>query len=199
MRYCKQYRRELGERGRIALKLHIGAGVKYLSGYKHMDAIKREHIDYVGDAADLSFLEDGCVEEIYACHILEHIKRNEIKSVLAEWNRVLCNEGILRISVPSFSAIAAEYTQNGDLDKVLGLLYGGQDYEYNFHYQTYDFDRLKRLMEEAGFTDVNEYDWRGFLPDGYDDFSRAYLPHMDFENGRLMSLNVIAKKEQRCV
>ena len=27
-----------------------------------------------------------------------------------------------------------------------------------------------------------------------DDCSRAYLPHMDFENGRLMSLNVVARK-----
>jgi predicted SAM-dependent methyltransferase len=176
------------------MKLHIGAGVKYLPGYRHMDAIKRKHIDYVGDAKDLSFLEDGCVEEIYACHILEHFKRNEIVSVLVEWRRVLCGGGVLRVSVPGFSAIAAEYALNGNLDTVLGLLYGGQDYEYNFHYQTYDFARLKKLMEEAGFTDVNEYDWRGFLPDGYDDFSRAYLPHMDVENGRLMSLNVSARK-----
>ncbi len=76
----------------------------------------------------------------------------------------------------------------------MGLLYGGQDYEYNYHYCTFDFQLLKEKLEHAGFTDIERYDWKEFLPDGYDDFSRAYLPYMDFENGRLMSLNVKARK-----
>jgi len=71
------------------MKLHIGAGEKYLPGYKHMDIIKRPHIDYVGDVGDLSFLQDSSVDEIYACHILEHFNRNEVEDVLLEWNRVL--------------------------------------------------------------------------------------------------------------
>jgi len=177
------------------MKLHIGAGEKYLPGYKHMDIIKRPHIDYVGNASDLSFLEEGVVNEIYACHILEHFNRNEIESVLHEWHRVLCKTGILRIAVPSFEAIAAEYMQSKNLISVLGLLYGGQNYEYNFHYQTFDFARLEQILASVGFTDICKYDWQDFLPNDYDDFSRAYLPHMDFSNGRLMSLNVIATKE----
>ncbi|MDR2599840.1 MAG: methyltransferase domain-containing protein [Oscillospiraceae bacterium] len=155
-----------------------------------MDVIKQDHIDFVGDACDLSFLDDSSIDEIYACHVLEHFKRHEICNVLKEWCRVLKRGGVLRLAVPNFSAICVEYKQCGNLDLVLGLLYGGQDYEYNFHYQVYDFDRIKRLLEDTGFHDVQEYDWKEFLPDGYDDFSRAYLPHMDFENGRLMSLNV---------
>jgi len=176
------------------MKLHIGAGEKYLPGYKHMDVIKRSHIDYVGNASDLSFLEDEVVDEIYACHILEHFNRNEPENVLREWHRVLRKNGILRIAVPSFEAIVAEYMQKKNLMSVLGLLYGGQNYEYNFHYQAFDFARLEQLLTNVGFTDVCEYDWRGFLPGDYDDFSKAYLPHMDFDNGRLMSLNVIAMK-----
>jgi len=176
------------------MKLHIGAGEKYLPGYKHMDMIKRAHIDYVGDACDLSFFKDGCIEEIYACHVLEHFNRHKVLDALIEWSRVLCTNGTLRVAVPSFSAIVAEYAQNGNLNAVLGLLYGGQNYEYNFHYQAYDFNRLKSLLEQAGFINISEYDWRDFLPNDYDDYSRAYLPHLDFENGRLMSLNVIAMK-----
>lgn len=178
------------------MKLHIGCGEKYLTGFKHMDVIKREHIDYIGDAGCLSFLENGCVDEIYACHVLEHFNRNEIGDVLTEWNRVLCTGGYLRMAVPNFKAISAEYEKNGDLNAVLGLLYGGQNYEYNFHFQVYDFVRIRDLLEKAGtgFTDIHEYDWRIFLPTDYDDYSRAYLPHMDFENGRLMSLNILATK-----
>ena len=177
------------------MKLHIGAGAKFLPGYKHMDAIPHSHIDYVGDASDLSFLSNGSLDEIYACHILEHFKREKVQFVLNEWFKKLRVGGILRLAVPNFEAIANVYAHNGNLDEVMGLLYGGQDNEYNFHYQTYDFTRLKRLLNGAGFYKIEKYNWKEFLPNGFDDFSRAYLPHMDFENGELMSLNIIAEKE----
>ncbi|MDR2559633.1 MAG: methyltransferase domain-containing protein [Oscillospiraceae bacterium] len=176
------------------MKLHIGCGEKFLLGFKHMDIIEHPHIDYAGNAGDLSFLKAGSVDEIYACHVLEHFNRNETNDVLSEWSRVLRSGGTLRISVPDFGAIAAEYAANNDLDSVLGLLYGGQNYKYNFHYQAYDFNRLESLLEKAGFTNVCRYNWQEFLPADYDNYSRAYLPHMDFQNGRLMSLNIAAAK-----
>ena len=176
------------------MKLHIGSGERYLNGYKHVDIIQRPHIDFIADACKLSFLDDRSVEEIYASHVLEHFTRDEVEGVLCEWWRVLRWGGVIRLAVPDFAAITAEYVSGKDLDILLGLLYGGQNYEYNFHYQTYDFKRLEKLLNKVGFVDVREYDWRGFLPEGYDDFSKAYLPHMDFENGRLMSLNIEAMK-----
>ena len=183
------------------MKLHLGCGKKYLHGYMHVDVMPYDHIDYVSDIKDLSFAKDNSVEEIYACHVLEHIDRNEIGTTLQEFYRILVPQknaegkgGILRIAVPDFEAIVEEYHSNGDLELVLGLLYGGQDYEYNYHYQAYDFMRIEKLLKEAGFRTVSKYEWKDFLPEGYDDFSRAYLPHMDFENGRLMSLNIIAEK-----
>ncbi len=113
---------------------------------------------------------------------------------MKEWYRVLEFGGVLRIAVPNFEAIVEEYLSSRNLELVMGLLYGGQNYKYNFHYQTYDFKRLSALLKAAGFERVERYDWRDFLPEGYDDYSRSYLPHMDFEHGRLMSLNVLARK-----
>ena len=176
------------------MKLHIGAGERYLPGYKHLDIIDRPHIDYVCDIRDLSRFADETVVEIYACHVLEHVNRHEILDMLKEWHRVTMRGGVLRLAVPDFKAIVDEYISGGTLDSVLGLLYGGQDYEYNFHYQTYDLDRLSILLTKAGFGNIKEYDWRMFLPEDYDDFSKAYLPHKDFENGRHMSLNIVASK-----
>ena len=140
--------------------------------------------------------EDNSIDEVYACHILEHFTREDMqnKNILKEWYRIIKKGGILRIAVPNFEAIVEEYLFSKNLENIMGLLYGGQDYEYNFHYQTYDFKRLSKLLKSVGFSDVKTYDWKEFLPKGYDDFSRAYIPHMDFENGRLMSLNVIAIK-----
>lgn len=177
------------------MKLHIGCGTKYIDGFKHMDAIPRNHVDYVGNANDLSFLQDNSLDEIYACHILEHIGRLEIKDLLKEWSRVVKPGGSMRLAVPDFEAVVLHYNEHKNLDIIMGLLYGGQDYEFNFHYQAYDFNRLEKLLLEVGFTNVQKYDWQEFLPENYDDFSKAYLPHMDFENGRLMSLNIIATKK----
>lgn len=179
------------------MKLHVGCGERFLPGWKHLDARKFPHVDYVTDKLDkLDMFADNSVEEIYACHVLEHFTRAEMRSggVLQEWHRVLKSGGVLRIAVPNFEAIVEEYLSSGNLELVMGLLYGGQNYEYNFHYQTYDFKRLSDLLTRAGFSQVKRYDWRDFLPPNYDDYSRSYLPHMDFEHGRLMSLNVIAIK-----
>ncbi len=178
------------------MKLHIGCGSKNLPGWKHFDIRKLDgHIDYVGQADDLSRFQENSIEEIYACHLLEHFGRHEVDMVLKEWNRVIIPGGGIHIAVPDFEAITAEYNVSHDLGRIIGLLYGGQDYEYNFHYMAYDFNSLKHHLELAGFEKVSRYDWKDFLPEGYDDFSRAYLPHMDFENGRLMSLNIVAYKK----
>ena len=177
------------------MKLHIGCGKKYLPGYTHIDVIDYEHVDFVCDARRLPMIMNGTVSEIYACHILEHVERNEVGNVLQEWNRVLRPGGMLRIAVPDFEAIVEEYVEKRDLKCFQGLLYGGQTYDYNFHHVAFDFEMIKKLLESGGFSEVRRYDWREFLPtEGYDDYSRAYLPHMDFANGRLMSLNVIALK-----
>ena len=177
------------------MKLHIGCGERNLVGYKHYDIRKiGEHIDYVGKAEALSQFKDETIDEIYACHLLEHFGRWEVDKVLKEWNRVLRVGGVLRIAVPDFEAVVQEYAENHDLDKLMGLLYGGQNYDYNYHYGTFDYAYLKTKLQNNGFGDVERYEWRNFLPEGYDDCSRAYLPHMDIEHGRLMSLNVIAKK-----
>jgi len=177
------------------MKLHIGCGKKYLPGFKHVDVIAFEHVDYVCDARILNMIEDDAVSEIYACHVLEHVERGEVPNVLKEWCRVLRSGGLLRLAVPDFEAVAAEYVENRDLMNMQGLLYGGQTYDYNYHHVAFDYNSVQSMLNEIGFADVSRYDWRSLLPaDGYDDYSRSYLPHMDFDNGRLMSLNITAIK-----
>jgi len=176
------------------MKLHLGCGKKFLPGYTHIDIIGYEHVDYVSDISELSFIENNTVEEIYACHVLEHFKRNQIDKVLKEWYRILKNNGVLRISVPNFKAIVEQYQKTNNLTQLLGLLYGGQTYNYNYHHVVFDFKLLCEILTDNGFTEVVHYDWRNFLPKDYDDYSKAYIPHMDFENGKLMSLNISGKK-----
>ena len=63
-----------------------------------------------------------------------------------------------------------------------------------YHKTVYDFDSLQKVLETAGFQKVDEYDWRETSHSKFDDHSQAYLPHMDKNNGTLMSLNVECQK-----
>lgn len=176
------------------MKLHIGCGKKFLPGYKHIDIMEYPHIDYVAAADNLHMIDDDSVEEIYACHVLEHFGRLEYGNVLKEWHRVLKSGGAIIIAVPNFDAIVEHYDNNKDLSVLIGLLYGGQNYKYNYHYMTFNFALLSDTLKNIGFDDIKTYKWEEFLPEEFDDYSKSYLPHMDFDNGKLMSLNIIARK-----
>ncbi len=175
-------------------KLHIGCGSKYIPGFIHIDVRQLPHVDYVASAENLDMFDDNSVDLIYSCHMLEHSPRNEVENVLKEWYRVLKPGGIVRIAVPDFEKIAEIYLKTKDLNSLLGLLVGRQDYLENTHYLVFDFKYLSDILTNIGFKNVHRYDWRQTVHKDYDDFSQAYLPHMDKEHGTLMSLNVEAEK-----
>lgn len=178
------------------MKLHLGCGKRYIPGYVHIDVVDYPHIDHVSSIDNLSFLQPESVEAIYNCHVLEHFKRREVPRVLAEWFRVLAPGGLLRIAVPDFTAICDVYQRTGDIDLVIGPIFGRQDYLYNVHYNIFDYESLRRQLTDTGFADVRRYDWRDTEHANVDDFSQAYIPHMDKKRGTLISLNIEARKPQ---
>jgi predicted SAM-dependent methyltransferase len=176
------------------MKLHLGCGKRHIPGFVHIDAIDYPHVDHVATIDNLSFIEDNTVDLIYNCHVLEHFKRREMPRVLGEWMRVLKPGGVLRISVPDFAKLADVYQRYRQLDLVIGALFGRQDYLYNIHYNVFDFTSLTKYLEQAGLVNVRCYDWRQTEHADVDDFSQAYIPHMDKKNGTLISLNVECDK-----
>lgn len=172
-------------------KLHLGCGTKHLKGYTNIDIRYLPGVDEVNNIRFLRNYKDNSVDEIYACHVLEHFGRWEYKDVLKRWFEILKPGGILRLAVPDFESIVKHYNKTQDLRSLIGLLYGGQDYDENYHYITFDFETLEEDLTKIGYAAVNKWncnEWEG------DDFSKAYLPHMDKENGILMSLNLLATK-----
>ena len=184
------------------IKLHLGCGEKYILGFIHIDLDDYPHIDYKTDISDLSMFKDNSVELIYCCHALEYFDRKEVQKVLKEWYRVLKKNGILRVAVPDFEAIVKVYLEYKDLNHqgILGPLYGRiivknhKGEKKIYHKTVYDFKSLKEVLESIGFKNVHRYDWKGTIHKDYDDFSQAYVPHMDKEHGILISLNVEAEK-----
>jgi len=177
------------------IKLHLGCGKRFIPEFTHhIDARKFPHVDYVASVDKLKMFKKNSVDLIYACHLLEHFKRNQTESVLKEWHRVLKPGGILRLAVPDLDQLIRVYQKTKDLKLILGPLVGRQDYPENTHYMIFNYKLLSEFLKNVGFKKIHRYDWRKTVHKDYDDFSQAYIPHMDKEHGILISLNVEAKK-----
>lgn len=182
------------------MKLHLGCARRFIPGFVHIDLDDFPHIDYKHDIRTLPMIKDNSVELIYFCHGIEYFDRIEIKDVLKEWKRVLKPRGILRLSMPDFEALVKIYLKYKDLNIVIGPLYGRWEIntkkgkELLYHKTVYDFKSAKNVLESAGFKNVKKYDWRKTIHKDYDDYSQAYIPHMQKETGMLISLNVEARK-----
>ena len=105
-------------------KLHLGCGRRFIPGFIHVDLDDFPHIDYRHDVRSLPMFPDNTVKLIYACHVLEYFDRVEVTDVLREWRRVLAPGGTLRVAVPDFAALVRVYQTHGQLDRLVGPLYG---------------------------------------------------------------------------
>jgi predicted SAM-dependent methyltransferase len=177
----------------MSLKLHLGCGTKHIDGYVNIDIRYLPKVDEVNNIKFLRNYKENTADIIYACHVLEHFSRWDYENVLRRWYEILAPGGVLRIAVPNFTSVCDYYNQTKDLTKVMGILYGGQDYHENYHYVTFDFNTLSNSLQKIGFTDIKEYDWTQTEHADVDDYSKAYIPHKD-TTGLLMSLNIEAKK-----
>ncbi len=182
------------------MKLHLGCWHRNIPGFVNVDLCDMEHIDHKSSIDDLSMFDDGSVSLIYSSHSFEYFNRKEAVKVLMEWSRVLKSGGVLRLAVPDFDSLVKVYQKTGKIEKILGPLYGQIDIqtvlgqETLYHRTVYNFDSLSMLLNNNGFENVKRYDWQTTVHKDYDDHSQAYFPHMDKENGILVSLNVEAVK-----
>jgi len=178
------------------MKLHLGCGKRnFGEDWIHIDGGDFKHL-HSHDIINLPF-ENESADLIYASHVIEYFDREEVKIVLAGWRRVLKKGGILRLAVPNFCTMARLYMEaDYDLDSFLGPLYGRMKMgdAYIYHKTVYDYYSLENLLNKCQFSNVRLWSWKKVDHGKIDDHSQAYLPHMDKDNGILISLNLEADK-----
>jgi predicted SAM-dependent methyltransferase len=177
------------------VQVHLGCGKRdFGPEWIHIDGGDYPHLQY-SNITKLPFT-DNCVDVIYASHVIEYFSKSEIDNVLQEWYRVLKHKGILRLAVPDLTKLIQVYTITNDINTIIGPMYGRMVMgdEIIYHKMIYDFESLKNVLVKNNFSNVHVYDWRETNHAQFDDHSQAYYPHMDKDNGILISLNVEAEK-----
>jgi len=178
------------------IKINLGCGWRnFGKDWIHIDGGNYPHLDSK-DIINLPY-EDNSIDLIYASHVIEYFDREEIPNILNKWKSKLKPGGTLRLAVPNFHTMAKLYIEDKiSLNNFLGPLYGKMkmDNSIIYHKTTYDYKELKDILDKCGFININYYDWRNTEHSNFDDHSQAYIPHMDKENGTLISLNIEAVK-----
>ncbi len=168
------------------MKLMLGGRNHKIEGFLNIDVHEGPNVDVRGDISDLSAYADKSVSEIYASHCLEHFPHTRTKAVLSGWRRVLDEGGVAYISVPDFEFIVHHYLTYGLTPWVRAIGWGDQWYKEAFHYTAFDFESLKEVLNESGFSSVERINE---MPYGLADCSRLTMPR----TGERVSVNVEAR------
>jgi len=138
------------------MKLNLGAGEKFLTGWNNID-LYSDHPGMI--KMDIRKLEypDNSAEEIWAEMVIEHCSYKETPDILREWARVLKKDGKITIATNNLDKMFKDWLDKGpNYWRMLRGIYGQQTNEGQIHYAGFCFDYLKMLMENAGFKNIKE-------------------------------------------
>jgi predicted SAM-dependent methyltransferase len=151
--------------GRTDLRLNIGSSSNHLPGWISID-IRADDICLGMDAAQPWPFVANSAEAINSEHFIEHLDPDGARTYLAEAYRVLSPGGVLRTTTPDLRGIAELFLE-GDpavLDVHRSHGYDARthgDMLNNYlrcwgHQHVYEFEGLRALLEETGFTEVEQ-------------------------------------------
>jgi len=154
------------------MKLNIGCGADYRSGFINIDASDElNRVDKIIDISVASLadhFQENSVAFILANDIIEHHFHWEAVRILREFHKILTPGGTCEMRVPDCGKIIRSWSFN--IDKKLTLLFGGQDvpqgiqsdmeasrqkYPHLFcHKYGWTKERMKRELSGIGFSKI---------------------------------------------
>lgn len=161
------------------MRLNVGCGNDVRQGCVNVDFRQTHPAVMKVDLSVLPWpFADESADEILMLDFLEHFPYRKTATILSECRRILKVGGELVVQVPDFQQLARAVSWSGRFwcnscgadvntlsdrkckgcgrrreiqDAAVSRLYGGQDYEGNFHQTTFTEERLIDLTFDAGF------------------------------------------------
>lgn len=148
----------------ISMRLNIGAGDKRITGWTGIDIVPGKGVDIVSPMHAIP-LPNECAEELMAIHVIEHVFSWEAPAALSEWNRLLKPGGKLILELPDVLKACRNLAKDIKTSKKypdqlsMWALYGDDRWQnpLMMHKAGWWFDRLRPVVEAAGFTNVTEH------------------------------------------
>jgi predicted SAM-dependent methyltransferase len=186
------------------IRVHLGCGSRYVPHWINIDGkpflIKKDM--WLDLRSGLPFA-DAEVDQIYCSHVLEHLHLRETKKILRECRRVLRPGGTLRICVPSISVLIDAYqktktnffsenihTVDGQhVPRSLGGQFSFLTLQDGAHKSLFDKDFLMEILQDTGFSDFEELEFRKSRAMDRDD-----LIHLEGSEVRDISFYLEARK-----
>ena len=181
------------------MKLNVGSGAYVKEGFLNVDF--SPDADLRIDLRQRLPFPEGVCDLVFSEHFLEHLKYpEEALRFIGDCQRILRPDGVISISVPGTEWPLEEYVKGQSEYLQACLIWhpvqcttfmehinyhfrqrwaGSSDTDFDCHRFAYDFETLKKLLEQCGFSDVRQ---------------RSYDPELDSEHRRIGSLFVSAKK-----
>ena len=151
-----------GARHRRKLLVNLGSGPKRLSRLPAVLAQWREFRvdidpssapDLLADLTDLSAINSGSADVVWAAHCIEHLYLHEVTKALEEARRILADDGFLCVIVPDLQSIASYL----ETDRLLDTVYESPAGPVTAHDMMFGFSRdlasgHPRMAHNCGFT-----------------------------------------------
>lgn len=106
------------------------------------------------------------IDYLYSSHMLEHLFPEDATALVTDMYRALKTGGRLRLAVPDLEHAIGLY-QTGQKEAALRYFFIPSRSElFDQHHYMYDFELLKRLLESAGFREIERCSFQvGKVPD----------------------------------
>ncbi len=134
-------------------KLNLGCGDTILDGYLNAD-LYNPKAQVKADALQLPFPNER-FDELYACHIFEHLNPYKVGEILLEWKRVIKPGGKLIMEMPDILELCKNFEKadkNGRY-RLLNCIYGTTQIEHPHVFGWYP-EILNDHLIYAGFENI---------------------------------------------
>lgn len=110
--------------------------------------------------------DNNSIDYLYSSHVLEHFFWTDAEQLVKEAYRVLKTGGIFRVCVPNLEYAVALYNK-GEKKEALSYFFNQSKVDnYSYHRYMYDYELLKELLSQAGFSKIKRYSCQeGSTPD----------------------------------